>query len=122
MRREPWKYLWDAREAARAVHEFVSGKSRDDYARDLLLRSGVERQLEIVGEALNQLAKHDPGLAGEIPDLPAIVGFRNVLVHGYALVNDDRVWDIVHESLPELLTKLEALLGPDHGRSDQERS
>ena len=115
MRREVRAYLWDAREAASAALQFVHGKTRDDYGRDLLLRSGVERQLQIVGEALNQFAKHDPAAASEIPDLSAIVGFRNVLVHGYAQVNDDRVWDIVGQSLPVLLARLETLLRRKQG-------
>lgn len=113
MPHDPRKYLWDAHKAALAAQAFVRGKTRDDYAEDLLLRSGVERQLEIVGEALNQLARHEPTVAAKIPQLRRIVGFRNILVHGYAQVEDDRVWDIVHESVSELLQILEELLGPD---------
>jgi uncharacterized protein with HEPN domain len=48
-----------------------------------MLRSAVERQFEIIGEALSQLAKIDPAVAARIPDLRRIVGFRNVLIHGY---------------------------------------
>lgn len=49
MRRDPRKYLWDAREAAEAVRTFVSGRTLEDYLADLMLRSAVERQLGIVG-------------------------------------------------------------------------
>jgi len=55
MQRDPRAYLWDAREAAAAILEFVEGKTFEDYARDRLLRSAVERQFEIIGEALNLL-------------------------------------------------------------------
>ena len=53
-----------------------------------MLRSAVERQFEIVGEALSQLAKAAPELAAQIPDLPRIVAFRNILRHGYAVVDN----------------------------------
>jgi uncharacterized protein with HEPN domain len=57
MRRDPRAYLWDVREAADAIAGFVQFRSFDDYARDLMLRSAVERQLAIIGEALSQLAR-----------------------------------------------------------------
>lgn len=89
---------------------FVHGKTFEDYQTDVLLRSGVERQLEIVGEALNQLARLDAELAVRIPELASVVGFRNVLVHGYATVDDARVWSIVEQHLPTLRAAVDALL------------
>ncbi len=55
MRRDPRAYLWDAREAARRVAEFVKDANQEDYIASDLMRSAVERQLEILGEALGQL-------------------------------------------------------------------
>ena len=110
MRRDPRKYLWDAREAARTVLTFVQGRAWEEYRQDVLLRSAVERQLEIVGEALNQLSKRDAELARLIPELGSVVAFRNILVHGYADVDDAAVWRIVSEDLPELESRLDALL------------
>jgi uncharacterized protein with HEPN domain len=55
MRREPRAYLWDVREAADTILEFTRGLGLDDYLADRKLRSAVERQFEILGEALNQL-------------------------------------------------------------------
>jgi uncharacterized protein with HEPN domain len=75
-----------------------------------MLRSAVERQLGIVGEALNKLSKVDLATASAITDLRRIVGFRNVLVHGYATVDDFLVWQIVETSLPRLLGEVDALL------------
>jgi uncharacterized protein with HEPN domain len=92
MQHDSRAYLWDAREAAGAILEFVAGKTFEDYASDRLLRSAVERQSEIIGEALNQLCKIEPQWAGRIPDVPQIIAFRNVLIHGYASVNDLTVW------------------------------
>ena len=79
--------IWDARRAAGRVLEFVAGRSWDDYQQDVMLRSAVERQFQIIGEALNRLSKVDPGTAGRVPDLARIVAFRNVLVHGYAQID-----------------------------------
>ena len=62
----------------------------------------MERQFEIIGEALNRLSKEAPDLARRVPDLRKIVGFRNVQIHGYAVIDDGRVWEIVTTLLPPL--------------------
>jgi uncharacterized protein with HEPN domain len=84
MPRDVRKYLFDIAEASKLVSEFVAGKTLDDYLKSALLQSGVERQFEIIGEALGQLAKVDQQLASRITDFQKIVSFRNVLIHGYA--------------------------------------
>ncbi|KDB51880.1 hypothetical protein X805_25220 [Sphaerotilus natans subsp. natans DSM 6575] len=103
-------YLWDALKAARLAMQFVQGRSFDDYGGDAMLRSAVERQLEIVGEALNQLRKLDPETAGTFPELAQAVGLRNILIHGYASVNDRLVWDVASGHLPRLALRLEQRL------------
>ena len=110
MRHEAGAFLRDADHAAGLAQDFVQGRTRDDMATDALLRSGVERQLQIVGEALSQLARLDDELASKIPDLSDIVGLRNILVHGYAKVNLDRLWRVLHEDVPTLRLRLQALL------------
>lgn len=110
MPRDPRAYLWDARRAVALVVEFVAGRSRADYEADALLRSAVERQFEIVGEALSQLARHAPDLAAGVPDLPRIVAFRNLLIHGYAAIDDRLVWEVATERTTPLLALLEDLL------------
>ena len=75
----------------------------------------MERQFEIIGEALSRLSKEAPDLAARVPNLRNIVGFRNVLIHGYAVIDDGRVWEIVTALLPSLrptVTALLAELGP----------
>lgn len=104
------KLIWDAREAGAKARRFVQGKSFEDYMADELLRSAVERQLEIVGEALGQLRKADPGTAALVPHLAQAVALRNVLIHGYATVDDRLVWGVADAHLPPLLDGLAALL------------
>ena len=111
MRRDPRAYLWDAREAINAIAVFTSNRTREDFQLDLMLCSAVERQFEIVGEALSQLARRDQALAGQIPDLRQIVSFRNILVHGYAVVDRARVWRVVVDELPGLRAVLNEPLG-----------
>jgi uncharacterized protein with HEPN domain len=110
MQRDPRTWLWDAREASAAIGEFVAGLDVASYSASELVRSAVERKFEIIGEALNQLSKAAPVLADRIPDLRRIVGFRNVLIHGYALVDHRTVWEVVSTSLPELRRSLDDLL------------
>lgn len=117
MRPDPRKYLWDALQATERLDTFRKGKSFADYQTDDLLKSAVERQFEIVGEALNQLSKADPDLATQVPDLPRIVAFRNILIHGYAMVDDAIVWQVLTERLPELERILNALLASLDDRS-----
>ncbi len=107
------KYLWDAQRAAERVVRFTAGRTCDDYLGDEMLRSAVERQFEIIGEAFTGLRRVDPNLAATIPDLPRIVAFRNVLIHGYATVDSRLVWGVVEGKLAELLTLLTRLSGAE---------
>jgi len=105
------KLLWDAREAAERALRFVAGKTFADYEADELLRSAVERQLEILGEALGRLRQVDADTARSIQALPRAVGLRNLLIHGYATVDDRIVWGVVEANLPGLRDEISSLLG-----------
>jgi uncharacterized protein with HEPN domain len=104
------KFLHDIKTACDLISEFVSGRTLDEYLGDPMLRSAVERQFEIVGEALNQSSRVDPSLLDRITDARRIIAFRNRLVHGYSSVSDEVVWGIVEGSLPRLLTEVAVLL------------
>lgn len=90
-----------------------AAKTLDDYRCERLLRQAIERKFEIIGEAVNRLAQHDSDTAGRISKYRQIVAFRNVLTHGYDLIDDRLVWSTIDEEVPVLLTEVEALLiGP----------
>lgn len=110
MRLEAKKYLHDVAAAARLAIQFTRGKRFEDYSSDAMLRSAVERQLGIVGEAVAQLAKVDEAVAAQISEHKRIVAFRNILIHGYTNVDDRIVWDVIQFKLPGILAETEVLL------------
>ncbi len=110
MRLESKKYLFDIQQAARRTAEFIKNKGFPDYEADAMLRAAVERQFEIIGEALRRLSKEDAPTAAWISQHARIIAFRNILVHGYADIDDRIVWDIVESNLPQLLLEVESLL------------
>ena len=115
MRLESLKILEDIRQAAVLIHEFTTDRSREDYAADALLRSGVERQFEIIGEALNRLVKSDPAVAARIGDWKQIIAFRNVLIHRYDIVDDQVVWEAARDKLPVLHDQVQLILEQESG-------
>ena len=110
MQRDPRAFLWDVREAAQAIQSFTAGLDVTGYVGNELVQAAVERKFEVIGEALNQLTKLDAPLAARIPDVPQVVAFRNQLIHGYATINPDTVWNIAQNALPGLLSAVQALL------------
>jgi len=114
MQRDPRAFLWDVREAALAIQSFTANMDAAAYGNNELVQAAVERKFEVIGEALNQLAKLDAAMAARLPDLPQIVAFRNQLIHGYATVNPSTVWTIAQTSLPHLITVVQGLLD-QHG-------
>jgi len=107
-------YLSDMLDAAESIRSLVAGKSFDDYKTDRVLRPAVERNLIIVGEALNQAIQMDPLLAAEISNARHIVSLRHRLAHGYFSVADDVIWGVVENHLATLITETRrALRGRD---------
>jgi uncharacterized protein with HEPN domain len=103
-------HVHDAAAAAEAVRSFVAGRSLDDYRGDLMLRSAVERQFEILGEALGRALKAEPELQRRLPALRGAIDFRNVIAHEYDRLADATVWDIACNELAPLLDELNAEL------------
>jgi len=112
MRLEAKKYVFDIQRAAASIAEFTSGLFLEEYQRRPMVRAAVEREFEIIGEALTQLMKVDAAVAVRISDHRRIVAFRNVLVHGYADVDDQLVWDVITAKLLTLQEEVSALLNP----------
>ena len=110
MQPEAGKYLYDIQEACQKLTEFTQDRTLEDYLGDAFLRSAVERQFEIIGEALSQLKKIDPATAATIHEHRRIIAFCNVLIHGYASIEHETVWGVVQNDLPKLTRQVVELL------------
>ena len=109
MRLEVQKYLFDIEHAAAQLQSFIADQTREQYLANALVQAAVERQFEIIGEATAQLAKIDVASAELIPDYRRLIAFRNILIHGYANVDHELVWDLSQTRLPELLRAIHSL-------------
>ncbi len=111
MRLESKKLPEDIRQSAQQTLKFTANKTLSGYCDDPMLKSAVERQFEIVGEALKRLAKTEPEVVEQISRYKRIISFRNILIHGYDVVEDIVVWDVIRKDLPVLFEQVNALLG-----------
>ena len=107
---DPRVLLADVERAGAEIERFTEGIDGEAYAKDPLTQAAVERKFEIIGEALNRLGKSHPDLVERIPRYRRIIDFRNMLIHGYANVVPDRVWDYAENHLPQLLRIVQSLL------------
>jgi uncharacterized protein with HEPN domain len=104
------KLLFDLLDSGRAIRQWCVGRSYAEYVADRQFRRAVEREFEIIGEALNRLSHEDAATAGRIQGLPRIVAFRNRIIHGYDSVDDATVWGVIEKHLPNLVSQAEELL------------
>ena len=109
MKPEILTWLEDIQRSIEEIFDFLPEK-RDffEFQRDLKTRKAVERNLEIIGEALNRILKEEPDFP--ITDSRKIVDTRNRIIHGYDSVSEDIIWLIVNRSLPKLKLEVDKLL------------
>ena len=112
MQLEAQKYLFDINESIDSINLYLRDKRDFNiYQNDKLLRRGIERELEIIGEAINRLLKIDPSL--KIENARKIVDLRNWVIHGYDKIDDVVIWGIVSRQIPLLKKQVEELLSRD---------
>jgi len=110
MQLEARKCLFDVAEASRKIQDFTRGMTYERYRADGMVQAAVERKFEIIGEALSRLKRLDPSLLEAVPAYQRIIGFRNVISHGYDIVDPELVWDAIRTHLPALQQAVENLL------------
>lgn len=104
------KYLADILAAIEEIESFFAGSPKlfESFLNNLCLRRAVERNIEIIGEAMNRILKTDPNI--QITNSRKIVDARNYIIHGYDSLSADILWSIVINHLPKLKTEVENLL------------
>ena len=117
-KRDP-AYLWDMLDAAKAIMAFATNRTFHDYQTDRMLRNAIERNMELIGEAANRISEKIKKSHTEIP-WGSIIGQRNILIHEYGEIKDERIWAVVTNRIPELIQFLEPLL-PMNPITDDER-
>lgn len=103
-------WLFDILNAIQEIESFFTDRPKEflQYQKDLRTKRAVERNIEIIGEAMDRLLKHEqPPI---ISNSRKIVDTRNRIIHGYDSVSDDVIWGIVIRHLPLLKQEVEALL------------
>lgn len=101
----------DVLRAGAEIERFLHGRSLAEYESDRLVSSAVERQFEIIGEALTRALQADPSIEGRLSEARNVIGFRNRLAHGYDTVDDRLVWALAIQKLPALLAVVRDALG-----------
>jgi uncharacterized protein with HEPN domain len=109
MQRKILKFLFDIQESIQSIYDFL-GEKRDfnEYKSNKLLRRGVERELEIIGEAVNRILQIDVNI--NISNSRRIVDLRNWVIHGYDKVDDVIIWGIISRDLPKLKEQVDKLV------------
>jgi uncharacterized protein with HEPN domain len=104
------KSLYDIKNAIEEIDSFFinRGQRFAEYSKDIILKRAIERNLEIIGEAVNRILKEDPEFS--IENARRIIGLRNQIIHGYDSVSDENIWGIVINHIPKLKVEIEKLI------------
>ena len=107
------KWLYDIKIAIEEIESFFEGQERNlfKYKNSLILKRAVERNLEIIGEALNRIRQRDPEFINKISEAKSIIGLRNHVIHSYDNISDENIWSILTNHLPKLNTEVLNLIG-----------
>ena len=106
------KWLFDIKFSIDEIEGYFVGSKKDffQYSENSMLKRAVERNLEIIGEAMNRVLTRDPNLSEKITGSKAIVGLRNQIIHAYDSISDENVWSILITHLPKLKSEIESLI------------
>jgi len=103
-------WLFDILQSINEIDSYFDNKPRNfkEYLSEIKTKRAIERNLEIIGEAVNRILKRDKNF--KLNNAENIVGTRNRIIHGYDKISDDLIWSIVINHLPKLKDEITALL------------
>lgn len=109
------KFLFDIRVSINSIYEYlVEERDFTEYQQNKLLRRGIEREFEIIGEAMNGILKEDKTI--QIESAKKIIDLRNWIIHGYDKVDDAIIWGIIVKHLPKLKIEIDNLLDNENDK------
>jgi len=106
------KWLFDVKISSDEIESFFKDKEKDflKYRNNLMLKRAVERNLEIIGEAVNKIITRDNSFTEKITNAKAIIGLRNQVIHAYDNISDENIWSILTNHLPKLKLEVDKLI------------
>ena len=117
MKREIKKYLYDIQTSIDSIYQYLNGeRNYFEYQKNKLLRRAIEREIEIIGEAVNRILKIDSNF--QLTNARQIVDTRNWVIHGYDKVDDVIIWGIISNYLPNLKLEVDSLMNENFNSSE----
>jgi uncharacterized protein with HEPN domain len=106
------KWLFDIKMAIDEIDSYFANEQKDffKYRENLMLKRAVERDLEIIGEAINRIITRDKDFETRITNARAIIGLRNQVIHSYDNISDENIWSILINHLPKLKSEIDNLI------------
>lgn len=106
------KWLFDVQISIDEINEFFKNEEKDffKYRNNIMLKRAVERNLEIIGEAMNRIINRDASYSEKITNAKAIIGLRNHVIHAYDNISDENIWSILINHLPKLKIEVDNLI------------
>ncbi|HSD07446.1 DUF86 domain-containing protein [Flavobacterium sp.] len=106
------KWLFDIKMSIDEINEFFHNEEKDffKYRNNLMLKRAVERNLEIIGEAINRIITRDYSFVEKISNAKVIIGLRNHVIHAYDTISDENIWSILINHLPKLKIEIDNLI------------
>ena len=103
-------WLYDILQSIKEIESFFEDRPKkfEDYITDFRTKRAVERNIEIIGEAVNRILKKDKDF--KLNNARQIIGTRNRIAHGYDKITDDLIWSIIINSIPKLKDEVEILI------------
>ncbi len=112
--KEILKWLFDIKSAILEIDGYFNSFPRDfkQYQSNIVLKIAIERDLEIIGEAVNRILKLNSNFP--LKNAKAIISLRNQIIHAYDNISDENIWAIISKHIPLLKSEVNTLIGNEH--------